>query len=219
MRSQLDHVESAVDKVPVEPSNRTILLPALTPASTGSRQSLNCGRENPLQGISSFSNDVDTSRALPEDSIWNLDLDHSTNHISTPTLQTDISNVSNPNPISLTPFATDTEWQFTVDDQFFAEPISASTETCSTAFTELDLSQFYNQQTEGFDPTGDSGELFEFLSLRDKVSTELHSMLSIVASARLTQNRVIRGIAFWVNQVFQNQKGSILICHMSRACT
>ena len=177
MRSQLDQLGDTVDNVPVESSNRTILWPALTPASTESRQSLTCERNGTLQGISSFSNVVDIARALPEDSIWNLDLDHSSNHISTPALQTEMGNVSNPNAISLTPFATDTEWHFNVDDQFFAEPISASTETCSAAFNELDMSQFYNQQSEDFDSTRGSGELFGFLSLRDKVSTQLQSRL------------------------------------------
>ena len=173
IRSQLDQVGDTVDNVLVESSSRTILLPALTPASTESRQSLTCERNNSLQGISSFSNVADAGRAPPEDSIWNLDLDHSSNHMSTPSLLTELSNVSNPNAISMAPFASDTEWQFSVDDQFFAEPISASTETCSTAFNELDMSQVYNQESEGFDTTRESEELFEFLSLREKVSTAI----------------------------------------------
>ena len=175
IRSQLDQVGDTVDNVLVESSNRTVLLPALTRASTESRQSLSCERNKTIQGISSFTNVVDTGRALPEDSIWNLDLDQSSNHISTPSLLTELSNVSVPNAISMAPFASDTEWQFSVDDQFFAEPISASTETCSTAFNELDMSQLYNPETEGFDATRDSGELFEFLSLREKVRTQLPS--------------------------------------------
>ena len=178
MRSQLDHVGGAVEDVPVGTSKRTMLLPALTPASTESRQSLTSEPKKPLQGVSSFSDDMDTTRALPEDSIWNLDLDHSSTHISTPALQTDMSNVCNSNDISWTSFATDTNWQFNVDDQFLAEPISASTETCSTAFNELDMSQFFNQDTQDFDFTRASGDLFEFLSLGDKVSINLHSGLS-----------------------------------------
>ena len=161
-----------------------MLLPALTTASTRSRQSLRYEPDETLQGISSFANNVDTTRDLPEDSIWNLDLDRSSTDNSTPALQTDISNVSNLNAISWTSFAADTDWHFNVDDQLLAEPMSASTETCSTAISELDMSQFFNQQTQSFESTDGSGELLEFLSLGEKVSTRLYSMLSTVVLAK-----------------------------------
>lgn len=184
LRPQLGHVGETVENVLVEPLNRPMLLPALTPMSTGSCQSSTLEPNKTLQRVSSFSNNVDTARALPEDSIWNLDLDLSSSHVSIPALQTDMSNLANPNAISWTPFATDTDWQFNVDDRLITESLSASTETCSSAFNELDRSQVCKQQTQGFDSTGGPEDLSEFLSLSVKVSPELLSVLFMVALAK-----------------------------------
>ena len=178
LRPQLGHVGDRVENVLVEPSNRTMLLPALTPMSTGSGQSSTFEPNKTPQQVSSLSNNMDTARILPEDSIWNLDLDHSSTHVSIPALQTDMGNVANPNAISWTPFATDTDWQFNIDDQLVTESVSASTERCSTAFNELDMSQFCIHQTQGSDSTGGPGYLSEFLGLGVKVSPELPSVFS-----------------------------------------
>lgn len=171
MRPQFDHVGGTENNVLIERLNRAVSLPALTPVSTETHQSLTCDASRTPQGVSSFSNVVDTARALPEDSIWNVDSDRSGNQISTPAIQTDMSNVSDPSAFSWTPFAMDAGWQFGVDDQSLAEPVGALTETCLTSFNELDMSQMYNQQTQSFESTGGSREMIEFLSLGDKVST------------------------------------------------
>ena len=215
IRPQLGHVGGTGANILVESSNRTMLLPALTPASTGFRYE----PDESLPGIFSFSNNLETSRDLSEASIWNLDVDRNSNHNSTPAFQTDTSNVSNPNAISWTSFTADTDWQFNVEDQLLAEPMSASTETCSTAISELDMSQFYNQHTQSFESTDSSGELLEILNLGEKVSTGPYSMLSILALAETDICQSLPNNGFLGKFIFLGQKSPILMCCFSRPCT
>lgn len=83
-----------------------------------------------------------------------------------------MNNVTDSNALVWPLFTTDADWQFDFDMPFTEEHSSASTVASSTALNELDLSQFYNQPTQGFDSAGCSRELIEYLSLSEKVSTD-----------------------------------------------
>lgn len=68
-------------------------------------------------------------------------------------------------------FTTDTDWQMDFADQLTTEPNSAVIGATPIAVNELDLSQSYNQPTQGSESSGLSRGLIEYLNLSEKVST------------------------------------------------
>ena len=195
-RSQLEDTSNTAADVLVEAPNGAQLSPGLTLSSTGAANSLTNGSRNSLQGRASLPDDQNTVWTLPEDATWSVERDGDGTHNLPPAPPpTDISNVPDSNAFSWPLFTTDTDWQFDFDIPFTAEHTSASTGASSTALTELDMSQFYNRPTQGFDSAGCSGELIEYLSLSEKVSTDAaflawHSGFYTLTQARSAQREV-----------------------------
>ncbi len=177
-RSRLDDTGNNAADVLVEAPNGAQLSPGLTLSSTGAANSRTNGSRNILQGRASLSDNQNIVRTLPEDATWSVETDRDGTHNlpppppPPPPPSTDISNVPDSNAFSWPLFTTDTDWQFNFDIPFTAEHTSASTGASSTSLTELDMSQFYNRPTQGFDSAGCSGELIEYLSLSEKVSPD-----------------------------------------------
>lgn len=206
-RSQLDNTGNTAADVLVEAPNGAQLSPGLTLSSTGAAKSLTNGSRNSLQGRASLSDDQNTVRTLLEDATWSVETDQDGTHNLPAPPPTDISNIPDFNAFSWPLFTTDTDWQFDFDIPFTAEHTSASTGASSTAFTELDMSQFYNRPTQGFDSAGCSGELIEYFSLSKKVSTECCILgLTWWLLHILTQARIARREVFWVRNLFSSWK-------------
>lgn len=182
-RSPLDDTGNTTADVLVEALNGTQSSSELTLSSTGPVNPLTIGSCNILQGRAPLSEDnQNLGRTLPENSAWSVQTDGDSTHSLPPAPPpTDISSVPDSNG-SFWPNAdgsfwplcpTDTNWQLDFDLPFATEPDSgASTGATSTALSELDLSQLYNQPTRGCDSAGVSRELIEYLSLGEKVSTD-----------------------------------------------
>lgn len=174
-RSQLDDAGkgNTTADVLVEAPNSAHLSQGLILSSTGAANSLANGSRNSLQQGTFLSDDQNTVRTLPEDATWSLVTDaDGTHNIPPAPTPTDTSNVPDSNTFGWPLFMTDPDWQFDFDIPFTAEHTSASTGTSSTPLTELDVSQFYNRPTQGFDSAGCSRELIEYLSLGEKVSID-----------------------------------------------
>lgn len=141
--------------------------------SIGAASSVTNGSRNSLEGRASLSDDQNTVRTLSEDATWSVETDgdgaHNLLHAPPPT---DISNVPDSNALLWPLFTTDTDWQFDFDMPFTEEHSSASTVASSMALNEVNMSQFYNQPTQGLDSAGCSRDLIEYLSLSEKVSTD-----------------------------------------------
>lgn len=172
-RTQLGDTGNIAADVLVEAPSIAQLPPELDFSSTGAADSLSNGFQRSQQGKAFLSDDQNTVWTLPESATWSAETDHdgTVNPSSAPP-PTDVSNVPGPNPFSWPLFTADTDWQFDFDIPWTAEHTSASTDTSSAALTELDISQSYNQPTQGSDSTGCSEELIEYLSLSEKVSIE-----------------------------------------------
>lgn len=176
-RSQLDVTTADVE---LEAPHSAQLSPDLTLSSTGAVDSVMNGSCNILPGRAVLTGNQSLGRTFPENADWSVQRSGD----STPSLPpapppTDISGVHDSNgsfwPDSNGPlwplFPTDTNWQSDFDIPLTSEPHSASIGTVSTAWSELDLSQVYNQATQGSDATEISRELIDYLSLSGKVST------------------------------------------------
>ena len=163
-RSQLDEMHNAAANVLIETPRCARTSPGHSLSSTGAANS------------PSVSDDQTTVRSLADqygdETSWNVDMERDAINNLPPSV-TDMSNVQDSNAFSWPLFATDTDWQFDFDIPFTAEHANASTCASSTALNELDMSQFYNQSTQGFDSTASSGELIGYLNLNDKVAEKI----------------------------------------------
>ena len=170
-RSQLDDNGNSTADVLVEPPNGIHCWPVSAHSSTGNLGSLENGSCNNLQGLDPLSENQNFVRTLPENATWGLQREvESVPSLPSVPPPTDMSSVPDSNG-SLWPFfTTDTDWQIDFDDQLTTEPNSAVIGATPIAVNELDLSQSYNQPTQGSESPGLSRGLVEYLSLSEKVS-------------------------------------------------
>ena len=136
-----------------------------------------------LQGRAPHSTDSQNlGGTLPENSGWSIQTDGDSTHSFPPAPPPmDKSSVPDPNgffwPDSdesfWPPFQRNTSCQVDFDLPFTAEPGSASIDATSSALSELDLSQLYNHSIQGCDAAEISRDLIEYLSLGQKVSTDV----------------------------------------------
>lgn len=168
-RSQLDDTVNTAADVLIEAPFGAQTSPGMNFSSNGAANSLTNGSPNSLQGASSLSDDQNTVRTLPENASWSVETDEDGSHNLPPAPPpTDMSNVPDANAFFWPLFTTDNDWQFDFDIPFNTEHASAPTDASSTTLTDLDMSQFYNRPTQGFDSAGCSRELIEYLSVSEK---------------------------------------------------
>ena len=184
--SQLDDTGNTTADVLVEALNST---QSSSSSSSSEWNSLLAEPVNPivnescniLQGrVPHLENNQNLGGTLPEDFGWSVGtVGDSTLSLPPAPLSMDISSVPDPNGI-VWPDLKGSFWphcqrdlisQLDFDLPPPAEPDTASTSASSSALSELDLSQLYNQSTQGFDSAGVSRDIIDYLSLGEKVST------------------------------------------------
>ena len=171
-RSQLDEAANPAADVRIDTPTSVQLSPGLVLSPTEAVNSFVIGSRNGLHGSAPLSEGRNTVRTVPEDTTWSINTDRDgPHHLPRAPVPTDISNVSSSDAFSWPLFTADTDWEFDFDIPFTTEHTSASTDASSTALNELEVSQYYNRPAPAFDPTADSGQLIEYLSLGEKVST------------------------------------------------
>ena len=147
-------------------------LPASNHSSTGPPISITHDSRNSSRGSIALSDYQTTVRTLPAHATWGMEADRDgTYNLPPAPPPTDIGTVSDSNAFPWPDFSTDIDGQFDFDIPFTGTHPSTSTTASSTALAELDMSHLYNRPTHGFDAAGCSGELMEYLSLGEKVST------------------------------------------------
>ena len=185
--SRLNDTSNTTANFPVETPDGTQSSPGFTLSATRPINPLKNGSYNTLQGNAPFSEDNQSlGQTLPEDSAWSIqtggDNTHSLPSAPPPTetncVIDSIGSFWSASDGSVWPLSpTDTNWQLEFDLPFTAEPNSAFTGATSSALSELDLAQVYNQSTQCCDYAGVSKELIEYLRLDEKVSTDATTLV------------------------------------------
>ena len=149
----------------------------MTLSSTGADASIIDGPCENLQGGIQLSDDQQRIWNWPDEPTWSVDIsEDGTRNVSPTPTTSDITNTTTVNPLPLPGFGTDTDWQFNFDMQYTAEQNTPPTSVIPTAINEPDVPQLYTRPIQGSIPTACSGDLIEYLSLGEKVSTAAESL-------------------------------------------